>query len=74
MQKRSRVMGVDPVVLWRPEDVRHVPMMAEHDTGKKKAKKNNDVNVAVVEGETRKMGPGRKKKKPTNIVKKKIKI
>lgn len=36
VQRQSRVNKSDPVVLWRPEDVRHVPMMADHDTGKKK--------------------------------------
>ncbi len=81
--KKSRVYASDPVVLWRPEDVRHVPMMAEHDTGKKKKQKKEAVaGVAAVAtassgtntSASKAGGPGRKKKKTPVVPKKKIKI
>ncbi len=31
----GRVSRDDEIVLWRPEDYRHVPMMAEHDNRRK---------------------------------------
>lgn len=31
----GRVAQTDAVALWRPEDYRHVPMMAEHDKASK---------------------------------------
>ncbi len=36
--KRCRVNSEEAVALWKPEDFRHVPMMAEHDTGVKKVR------------------------------------
>jgi YEATS domain-containing protein 4 len=36
VRKRSRVLSDEAIVLWKPEDFRHVPMMADHDTGAKK--------------------------------------
>ncbi len=35
----GRVARQDPVLLWRPEDYRHVPMLAEHDKASKSANK-----------------------------------
>jgi len=82
IRKRSRVLSDEPIVLWKPEDFRHVPMMEDHDTGAKKKKGSSSSLAADAERNSTPMGrdkdgkkgPGRKKKAKRPQQKKKLKI